>query len=34
MPHLFDILDAAIFLSPLLIAVLAVSRLTLSRTAH
>jgi len=34
MPHLFDLIDAAIFLSPLLIAALAISRLTLYRAAH
>lgn len=34
MPHLFDLIDAAIFLSPLLIAVLAISRLTVFRAAY
>lgn len=33
MPNLIDLIDAAIFLSPILIAILAITRLTL-RTAH
>lgn len=34
MPHLIDLIDAAIFLSPLAIAVVALARFTFVRFAH